>query len=180
MSRRNSELGDAIAETKELARDIERRIETMEMMLMVREPNTAVAADAYEGLRKQIVNAVQQRQAHVTQLVQFAAAIEAGADIATLTTMVDGWLESASVVATHDATGPDAGALFVVVEDLGGDIEVLAPAYVDTATSRVIRQGRIRKAAPNKSSAPSTPAPKSEPPASDADSAEEKAEENDD
>lgn len=160
MARR--ELDDAITETRDLARQIERRLDKMETVLIIREPSSQVAADAYDGLRKQVVTALQERQAHVTQLVQFAAALENGADAQTLKSMVDGWLESSHVIVTADTTTADADLLFQVIENLGGDIEVVAPAYVDGSTNRVIRQGRIRHAAPN-TAAPRAATPPREP-----------------
>lgn len=152
MARRD--LDDAITETRDLARQIERRLDKMETVLIIREPSSQVAADAYDGLRKQVVSALQERQAHVTQLVQFAAALENGADAQTLKSMVDGWLESSNVIVTTDTTTADADLLFQVIENLGGDIELVAPAYVDGSTSRVIRQGRIRRSAPSAVAAP--------------------------
>lgn len=146
MARR--ELDDAITETRDLARQMERHLDRMQTVLFVREPTSQVAADAYDGLRKQVVTALQERQAHVTQLVQFASALEGGADPQTLKSMVDGWLESSNVVVSTDTSTADAEMLFQVIENLGGDVEVVAPAYVDASTNRVIRQGRIRHAAP--------------------------------
>jgi hypothetical protein len=145
---RRKDRDQAIRQTRDLTEQIERRLDKMETVLIIREPSSTVAAEAYDGLRKQIITALSERQAHVTQLVQFAAALDSGADLPTLSSMVAGWLESANVIATSDPHTPDADILFQMVEDLGGPVDVLAPAYVDTATNRVIRQGRIRKAAP--------------------------------
>lgn len=126
---------------------LERRAEKMETILMVREPSSAAAADAYEGLRKQVVTAVTERLSHLAQLVQLDAALAHGADAEYLTKVVSGWLEQASLARVADPAHPDQDLLFELVEDLGGPVEVLEPAYVDAVTRRVIRQGRARRAA---------------------------------
>ena len=123
---------------------LERRAEKMETILMVREPATSAAADAYEGLRKQVITAVTERLAHLTQLVQFDAALTHGADRDLLSRTVSVWLEQASLARVTDAR-PGQDLLFELVEDLGGPLEVLEPAYVDSVTGRVIRPGQARR-----------------------------------
>ena len=60
MSRRQ-EIDQAVQETRDLTRQIERRLDKMETVLIIREPSSSVAADAYDGLRKQVVTALQER-----------------------------------------------------------------------------------------------------------------------
>jgi hypothetical protein len=127
---------------------LERRAEKMETILMVREPSSVAAAEAYDGLRKQVVNAVSTRQAHLVQLVQLDAALAAGADADSLRKLVDGWFEQSALVRVTDPDGPHRDALFDLVGDEGGPFEVLEPAYVDTTTGRPIRLGRARRRPP--------------------------------
>ena len=136
---------------------LERRTEKMETILLVREPATPVAADAYEGLRKQVVNAVTARLTHLAQLVQLDAALAHDADRDHIARMVSGWLEQAALARVTDTSRADQDLLFDLVEDLGGPVEVLEPAYVDLVTGRVIRPGQTRRTA-----GPAAPA---EPPA---------------
>lgn len=124
---------------------LERRAEKMETILLVREPATPVAADAYEGLRKQVVSAVTARLAHLAQLVQLDAALAHGADRDHIARTVNGWLEQAALARVTDTTRSDQDLLFELVEDLGGPVEVLEPAYVDLVTGRVIRPGQARR-----------------------------------
>jgi hypothetical protein len=168
---RRRDRDEAIRQTRELTQQIERRLDKMETVLIIREPSSTVAADAYDGLRKQVVTALSERQAHVTQLVQFASAIEAGAELSTLTAMVRGWLESANVLTMADCRTTDADVLFQVVEDLGGPVEVLSPAYIDSTSGRVIRQGRIRRTAPEPSDSVAPPGPGSVTPVAAVDTA---------
>jgi|SRR5690349_10773708 hypothetical protein len=119
----------------------------MEVILMVREPATGVAAEAYDGLRKQVVAAMTERMAHLQQLVQLDAALIGGADADTVGRLVRGFADQASLSRVTDAEHPDRDMLFELVDDLGGRLEVLEPAYVDTITNRVIRRGSMRRAA---------------------------------
>jgi hypothetical protein len=125
---------------------LDRRSEKMEVILMVREPTAGVAAEAYDGLRKQVVAAMTERMAHLQQLVQLDAALTAGADV--VGKLVRGFADQASLSRVTDAEHPDRDMLFELVEDLGGRPEVLEPAYVDMITGRVIRRGSMRRAAP--------------------------------
>jgi hypothetical protein len=127
---------------------LERRAEKMETILMVREPASTAAADAYEGLRKQVVTAVTERLTHLAQLVQLDAALSHGADREQIARTVSGWLEQASIARVAEYGGGDQDLLFELVEDLGGQAEVLVPAYVDIVSGRVIRQGQARRPAP--------------------------------
>jgi len=127
---------------------LERRAEQLETILMVREPASTAAADAYEGLRKQVVTAVTERLTHLAQLVQLDAALSHGADREQIARTVSGWLEQASIARVAEYGGGDQDLLFELVEDLGGQAEVLVPAYVDIVSGRVIRQGQARRPAP--------------------------------
>src|SRR5579885_2330521 len=118
----------------------------METVLMVREPSSVAAAEAYEGLRKQVVNAVSERLTHLSQLVQLDAALRHGAERDALEKLTDSWFEQASLARIDDANHPERDVLFELVSDHGGLFEVLEPAYVDTLTGRVIRPGRARRA----------------------------------
>lgn len=146
MTKRWRELRAAVERITGQIDQLDRRTEKMEVILMVREPTTSVAAEAYEGLRKQVVTAVTERMAHLAQLVQLDAALTAGADADSVGKLVRGWVEQASLERVVDPEHPQRGLLFETVEDLGGRPEVLEPAYVDAVTGRVIRRGSIRRA----------------------------------
>jgi hypothetical protein len=124
---------------------LERRSERLETILMVREPSSTAAADAYDGLRRQVVAAVGERQTHLAQLVQMDAAVAHGADGEVLGRMLDGWFEEADLVRRTDASGAQVESLFELVEDGDGPLEVIEPAYVDRRSGRVVRLGRARR-----------------------------------
>lgn len=146
--RQMANLENLMRESKERMDQLERHSEKMELILMVREPGSAAAAEAYDGLRKQIIAGVTDRLAHLTQLVQFDAALRNEASPEILSSMVNGWIDASGLLVVFDPPHEQRELLFEVVEDLKGEPEVLEPAYVDVQSSRVIRRGRIRFGAP--------------------------------
>lgn len=145
MTKRWRELHAAMERIVGQLDQLDRRTEKMEVILMVREPSSGAAAEAYEGLRKQVVTSATERLAHLAQLVQLDSALTAGADAESFGKLVRGFVEQASLERVTDPEHPERDLLFEVVEDLGGRAEVLEPAYVDTVTRRVIRRGSIRR-----------------------------------
>jgi hypothetical protein len=152
----------ALKDIQRLLDGLDRRSEKMETILMVREPGSTAAADAYEGLRKQIIGTVSERLTHLTQLVQFDAAIRNGADRGVLAKMVQGWFESSGLQTVQDPDHPHADLLYEIIEDRGGPLEIVDPAYCDGLTGRVIRPGRARRLDAAPARAPSPPRPRSE------------------
>lgn len=126
---------------------LDRRTEKMEVILMVREPTVGAAAEAYDGLRKQVVAAVGERTAHLKQLAQLDAALAAGAGADAAAKLVHDFADQAALERVTNADHPDRDLLFDMVEDLGGNYEVLEAAYIDAKTGRVIRRGSIRGSA---------------------------------
>lgn len=124
---------------------LDRRTEKVETILLVRDPGSSAAAEAYDGLRKQVVSAISDHLARLTQLAQMDYAIRRGADGVVLRSMVDGWIESSGLVRVSSTDEDQADVLYELVEDLGGPLEVLDVAYVESSTGRVIRQGRARR-----------------------------------
>jgi len=118
-----------------------RQLDRIEVALLVRDPGTARSVEAYEGLRKTMVAAAQERTMHLVQLAQLDVALAKTGDISTLRRLVAEWMEQAGLLKLDD---PSVREAFEIVEGKGQALEVLAPAYVDSATSRVIKQGQAR------------------------------------
>lgn len=135
----------ALTDLTALLDKLERRTDKIETILMVREPGSVAAADAYEGLRKQVVAAATERLAHLAQLVQLDVALAGEADGEVLAKLTGAWIEQASLVRVTDPDHPEADLLFELLEDLGGAVEILEPAYADGVSGRVIRRGRSRR-----------------------------------
>lgn len=126
---------------EQLLDKIDRSVERIEIVTVVREPGTTMAADAYEGLRKQVVAAAGERMAHLAQLAHFDAAVRSGATPNELAQLVKEWMTNASLMHVGD---PRHDGSFEVVGD-GDAARVLRPAYVDGVTGRVVRSGVIER-----------------------------------
>jgi hypothetical protein len=135
-----------LAEQARLLDVLDRRSERAETILMIREPASTVAADAYEGLRRQILAATSERLSHLSQLAQIDAALAHGADSAALRALVAGWFSDCGLTKVTDTRRQDVDLLFDVLGS-GTDENLVAvePAYVDTLSGRVIRRGRARR-----------------------------------
>ncbi len=101
------ELREAVDRITGQLDQLDRRAEKMEVILMVREPTAGVAAEAYDGLRKQVVAAMTERMAHLQQLVQLDAALTAGADADVIGKLVRGFADQASLGRVTDAEHPE-------------------------------------------------------------------------
>ncbi|MCD0447616.1 hypothetical protein LO762_00165 [Actinocorallia sp. API 0066] len=112
--------------------------------LTLQNPGSTVAAEAYDGLRKQIVAAMSERAQHLVQLVQLDAALARGVDAEGLRPLVGEWIEQARLVRIDDPAHPRAAELFTALDEGDGPVEVVTPAYVDGNTDRVVRAGEVR------------------------------------
>jgi hypothetical protein len=128
-------------ENDQLIAKMERQLDLIHTALVVRDPGTSVSADAYEGLRKQIIAAATARQAHVAQLAEFDVALHRGASTDDLRALVAQWLAQAGVARVDDPAIRDA---FDSTVPAGVPADVEIPAYVTTITNQLVRQGRLR------------------------------------
>lgn len=117
------------------------RLRDIDIALIVREPGTARAAEAYEGLRKSVATAARERRQHLAQLVEFVDAIERGATVETLRQRCEQWCIEAGLERRSDVM-PE---WFAVVEGEGPVLEVVAPAWVDSASGQLVKQGTARR-----------------------------------
>ena len=120
---------------------MERQLDLIHTALVVRDPGTSLSAQAYEGLRKQVIAGVGARQAHLAQLAEIDAALHRGISTDDLRTLMTQWLEQAGVARVRDPAQADA---FDAAVPAGARAEVEVPAYVDTANNQLVRQGRLR------------------------------------
>jgi hypothetical protein len=146
-SKRWQRLEAGMAKMGERLDQLERHHDQVRTILMVQNPDSQVAADAYDGLRKQVISAVSTRFTHLTQLVQLDTALNQKPSPDVLAKLVEGWFEQAGLVRITDPLRDDADLLFETVDRQGDRPVVLAPAYLDGTTLRVIRRGRLRHVA---------------------------------
>lgn len=143
--------GNRRRETDQLIVRMERQLDLIHTALVVRDPGTSISADAYEGLRKQVIAAATARQAHVAQLAEFDVAIHRGASAEDLRALVSQWLDQAGVARVEDAAVRGA---FDSSVPPGLDADVETPAYINTVTGQLVRQGRLRARASDQPEVP--------------------------
>lgn len=123
--------------------EIGRQLDTIVTALIVSEPRTGAAAEAFDGLRRSITFAAQERRRQLSQLVVLADAIDRGATIETLRARCEQWCAEAGVQRHRDpAAQPD---WFEVVEGDGSRVELVEPAWVDAANGVLLRAGAVRR-----------------------------------
>lgn len=121
---------------------VEHKLDLVYTALIVRDPGTNMSADAYEGLRKQVVASSTARRQHVAQLADFDVAIKRGASLEDLSNLVSQWLRTAGVERTEDVTLRE---VWEHIPRSSNGVEVELPAYVDMQTNSLVRQGRLRE-----------------------------------
>ena len=133
-------IGKRSRETEQLLTTMERQIDRIHTALIVRDPGTTLSADAYEGLRKQVIASASSRLQHVAQLAEFDVALRRGASAEDLAALIDQWLGQAGIERVEDPSVQGAWE----TDAIGHAAEVEIPAYVDGVTGRLVRQGRLR------------------------------------
>lgn len=143
---RGKRVDERLDKIESLLGELRHDAELLRTVLVIREPDTVTAANAYEGLRKQIVAVAQEHWAHLAQLVEIDVSINHTDSIEVTRGLVDDWLIRAGVRRISQPT--DSRQLTELFEDLGGHgstVEIRSPAYVDSATGRLIRKGRFAR-----------------------------------
>ncbi|GAA4410503.1 hypothetical protein ACFQV2_03535 [Actinokineospora soli] len=148
--RRSREAAERLRKLEEQVDRMSRVVDRIEVATIVREPSSGLAADAYNGLRKQVVAAASHRTAHLHQLALFANAVEDG-QVDGIASLVKEWMAQADLVRMDDASDE---RYFDVLGGDGDALRVLRPAYIDAATGRAIVMGQAERTAAVEDSAP--------------------------
>jgi hypothetical protein len=150
---------------------LEHEAELMRTILIVKEPNTPLAAEAYEGLRRQVVAAAAERRSHLVQLAAMATALGRATSVDDIAPQVREWMTQAGVAELVEV--PASARPQDLFEDLdgtglagaaAGEVEVVEPAYLDASTGAVLRLGRARRRAAVAGPTPAAPAEAATPP----------------
>jgi hypothetical protein len=160
IGRQRRELERRLHEAERLLDRIDRNVDGIQLITLVREPKSPLAADAYEGLRKQVAAASGERAAHLHQLAQFDAARRAGASDLELDDLVREWMTQAQLEVVTDPAVP--GAFELVGDRAHEHLHVRTPAYRDGVTHRIVRGGVAERVAPRLVAVPTAPAPEPE------------------
>ena len=129
------------SETEGALSELSRQLDSIYTALVIRDPGTPISAESYEGLRRQVVAAAQERLAHLVQLSEFDVAVRSGADSETLGRLVASWMAQAGLEVISD----QSDELRFETVNGSGPWEVAVPAYVDGVTGRTVRQGRLHR-----------------------------------
>lgn len=150
MSRKQREITEVLEQIEQRLGQLEHAADMMKTVLMIKDPGSAHAADAYEGLRKQIVASSTARRTHLAQLSAMAIAVSRASELADLAPQVDEWLGQAGIVRLTEVP-PDARVQDLFEDADGGSlqgatqVEVVEPVFVDTQNQVVVRLGRARR-----------------------------------
>lgn len=115
--------------------------------LVVRDPGTARSVEAYDGLRKQVIAAASDRRRLLVMLSELGGALDRGASVDDVRGLVDEWIDKSGLVRVVDVNR--ARQVFSVPPGTptGVDLRVVEPAWVDSQTQTVVRQGVAEGAA---------------------------------
>jgi hypothetical protein len=117
------------------------KLERLDLILMIKEPETVKSADAYDGLRKRVIEAADNRRKHLADLAQIDAALHAGESPTELAMLLDDLCRRTGLQRAADTSIPE---LFDVVAGEGDRLEALSNAYIDELTGQIVRAGRAR------------------------------------
>ncbi|MGW4210925.1 hypothetical protein ACWEIJ_23240 [Lentzea sp. NPDC004789] len=141
MTRRAREAAARLERLEQLVDGISRSIEKIEVATIVRDPSSGLSAEAYEGLRKQVVAAAGSRMTHLHQLARFAEALDIG-HLEALPDLVREWMDQAGLVKVQDAADE---RYYDVLGGQGDGLRVLRFGYVDAITGRPIVMGQAER-----------------------------------
>lgn len=123
----------------------------IEAALVVRDPGNARSAEAYDGLRKQVIAGANERRRMLVMLTQLNGALGAGASSADVHSLVQEWMGQAGLQPISAPVTPE----FFDITGAGTDLKVLSPAWVDASSGMVVTRGTA-EAHPRE---PATPEP---------------------
>jgi hypothetical protein len=118
--------------------NLRRLVDRIEVSLLVRDPGTALSADAYDGLRKAVMTAARERTTHLVQLAELSDAIDRGATIETLKDRAAEWSAQAGLERISSSDNAD---LFEITGGEGPYLQVEQPAWVDPVAGVLVKRG---------------------------------------
>jgi hypothetical protein len=133
--------------SKKQLHQIEHLLHRLDAAVVVRDPGNAHSAEAYDGLRKQIIRSGTNHRAHLAHLLALSDSLERGAGIELIRDRVKDFLAELGVRPISDYLYPE---LFDVVETIQGEedgVKVLEPAVaeqMDDGNFNPIRKGKVR------------------------------------
>lgn len=134
--------------TKQQLHQIENLLQRLDAAVVVRDPGNARAAEAYEGLRKQLIRSSTNHRSHIAHLLSLSDSLKREASMELIRDRVSDFLAELGVKFISDYSHPD---LFEIVETVHGEahsFEVLESAvieHMDDGSIMAIRPGKVRE-----------------------------------
>ena len=131
----------------ERLRRIEALLERLDSAVVVKDPGSARSADAFEGLRRTIIQNAKSHRVHVAHLIALDESIWSGATIELIRFRVAEYLRELGVERLEDSSVPEA---FDIVGDGQGEFEVLEPAIIERGEDgnfSILKVGKARRTA---------------------------------
>ena len=131
----------------ERLRRIEALLERLDSAVVVKDPGSARSADAFEGLRRTIIQNAKSHRVHVAHLIALDESIWSGATIELIRFRVAEYLRELGVERLEDSSVPEACD---IVGDGQGEFEVLEPAIIERGEDgnfSILKVGKARRTA---------------------------------
>lgn len=118
-------------------------LERLDASLIVRDPGNSRSAEAFDGLRKSILQSSKNRRMHVSHLLSLSDSIERGADYQLVKDRVSDYMLELGISKSSDLSNPD------FFEITGGEGEYLrceVPAVIETLDDGSVSLVRLGEA----------------------------------
>ena len=137
-------------------RELDERLERIESLLhrldaavVVREPGNARSAEAFDGLRKLMIQSGSSQRSHVAHLLSLSDSLDRDAPIELIRDRVSDFLRELGVEKSHDVSKIE---WFEITDGEGPGIECLSPAVIQTLSDQstfIVRKGTGRRFEPS-------------------------------
>lgn len=143
MRRRHDEHAARLDRVEATLGSVQVALERIELMFLMKDPSVAAGADAYEGLRRSLILAREDRMARLVDLARIDASLQRSDGEGDPAGILDELLSSTGV---RRIDGPVDHDRFDIFGESGAGTELvlLEPAYVHAESGAVIRSGRAR------------------------------------
>lgn len=131
---------------------IEALLQRLDAAVVVRDPGNARSAEAFDGLRKLMIQSGTSRRSHVAHLLSLSDSIEREAPLELIRDRVNDFLLELGISRSTDVSRTD---FFEVIDGEGSGLECVVPAVVERLEDgrvNLVRHGKVRRV-----SAPSQP-----------------------
>jgi hypothetical protein len=134
---------------REQLRELEHKLDILEVYFTIRDPGTARSAEAFDGLRKTLINANKTVLVHRGHLIELDRLTSTTDDIGLVRVKVSELMQQMGIDRFASPDSPDA---YEITEGTHGILRVDRPAYIDVQSGQLLARGSAHYE-------PSAPAP---------------------